>query len=112
MAEQHAALERETRDDSWAYQAEADLQNSMLADTSMGNFKLDHLECRATQCEARLSANGEQQSAALRKWQDGLRSEPGGVHLMETSASLITENDATSALVIFKKPPASPAPPR
>jgi hypothetical protein len=106
LAEQHAALERETRDDSWAYQMEAELQNSMVADTSMGNFKLEHLECRSTLCEMQLSANGEQQSAALRKWQDGLHTgPPPGLQLMLTSASVITENDASNALIILTKPP-------
>ena len=107
MAEQHAALERETRDDSWSYQMEAELQNSMVADTSMGNFKLEHLECRSTMCEMQLSANGEQQTAALRKWQDGLHTgPPAGSQLMMTSASVITEDNASTALIILKKPPA------
>ncbi len=108
LAEQHAALERETRDDSWAYQVEAELQNSTVPDTSMGNFKLEHLECRATLCEMQLSARGEQQSAALRRWQDGLHTgPPAGSQLLLTSASLITENDASNALLILKKPPAA-----
>jgi len=110
MAEQHAALEREARDDSWAYSMEADIQNSLVADTSMGNFKLEHLECRATLCEVRLSATGEQQAQALRKWNDGLHSMPFGSRLMNTNGSIITDNEATDALIILKKPAPAPAP--
>ena len=37
---------------------EAEIENSLVADTSMGNFKLELIECRATLCEVRLTARG------------------------------------------------------
>jgi hypothetical protein len=110
MAEQHAVLEREARDDSWAYPMEAEIQNSMLADVSAGNFKMDHLECRASMCEVQLSAQGEQQQAALRKWNDGLHTTPVSSQLLMTSGSFISDDVATNALIIFQKPPPPPAP--
>jgi len=109
MAESHRALEREVRDDSWAYPMEADIENSLVVDTSMGNFRREHLECRATMCELRLSARGEAQSAALQKWNDGLRQQPWSGKVSMSSSSTSNVNGNTDALMIFVRAPA-PAP--
>jgi hypothetical protein len=85
IAEAHRALEREARDDSWSFPMEAEIQNSLVADTSMGNFKLENLECRATMCELRMSARGDQQAAALQKWSDGIHSLPWAPRLLTTA---------------------------
>jgi len=103
----HQSLEREVRDDTWAYAAEADIQNSLVADTSMGNFKVDHLECRATMCEVRLSARGQQQSAALSRWHEEARSQPPGSRLLPRASSSIGSDANADVLVIFTQRPKS-----
>jgi hypothetical protein len=60
---------REQRDDSWAYLREAELENSVVMETGMGNFKKDRIECRASICIVELSATGGQVEA-LRRWVD------------------------------------------
>jgi len=101
----HDSLEREARDDAWAYAAEGDIQNSLVAETSMGNFNVDHLECRATMCELRLSARGQQQSAALSRWHDGMRSQPLGMRLVPRASSSIGRDADADVLIIFTRPP-------
>lgn len=100
----HQDLERETRNDAWAYAAEADIQNSLIADTGAGNFKVDHLECRATLCEVRLSARGKEQSEALNRWHQGMRAQPWGNQLEPRTSSMIGRNEDADVLVIFKRP--------
>ena len=72
IAEAHRALERETRDDGWAYSMEAEIQNSMVNEVSTGAFRAEHVECRTTMCELRLSGKGDQ-GAAIKRWNDELR---------------------------------------
>jgi hypothetical protein len=109
LGDAHRALEREVRDDSWSYPLEAEIQNSLVADTSMGNFKLEHVECRATMCEIRLSAKGDAQSAALSKWSDNIQSLPWGARVLPISRSMVSTNGQVDELFILKKPP-MPAP--
>jgi hypothetical protein len=109
MGDAHRALEREMRDDSWSYPLEADIQNSLVADTSMGNFKVEHLECRATLCEIRLSAQGGEQTAALSKWSDNMHTLPWASRAVPISRSMVSGNGQMDELVILQKPP-KPAP--
>ena len=105
LLEAHQTLEREARNDSWAYTTEAELQNALVADTSVGNFKLDHVECRATMCEMRLSGRGAEQSAALGKWQQNSRTQSWGTDLYPSSSSFVGRNDDADMLIIFTRPP-------
>lgn len=104
----HQALEREERNDAWAYTAESDIQNLLVADTSAGNFKVDHLECRATSCELRLSARGTEQSEALTRWQQGMRSQQWGSQLQPRASSMIGRDENADILVIFTQPEKKP----
>jgi len=103
FADAHHALEREARDDSWSYPLEAEIQNSLVAETSMGNFNLDHVECRATMCEVRLSGKGEEQEAALKRWSDGMHSLPWSSRLYASVTSSITENGRVDQVMILKR---------
>ena len=107
-AEAHHALERETRDDSWAYPMEAEIENSLVADTSMGNFRKEHVECRASMCEVRLTARGADQAAALQRWNESLRSQPWSPRLFMSSSSVSNNDNNVDALMIFTRP----APPK
>lgn len=111
MIEAHRALEREVRDDSWSYPLEAEIDNSLLSETSNGNFKKEHVECRATMCEVRLSGQGAAQSAAIAAWNDNLHSQPWGSRLYMNSASIFNDNGVVNALLILMKPPKPSAPP-
>ena len=64
----HAEFLREDRDDSWAYIREAELESEMLQEISSGRFRKERIECRATLCEMHLTAKGDEQTAALKKW--------------------------------------------
>jgi hypothetical protein len=64
----HADFLREDRDDSWAYMREAELESDMLEEISTGRFRKERIECRATLCEIHLTAKGDEQTAALKKW--------------------------------------------
>lgn len=106
MLEAHRALEREPRDDSWAYPMEAEIENSLIPDTSMGNFRREHVECRATKCEIRLSAQGSSQVEALRQWSSDVQRLPWATNLALSSASTIATDDRMDTLMIVEKPPA------
>jgi hypothetical protein len=105
MSEAHRALEREERDDSWAYPMEAEIENSLVADTSMGNFRKEHVECRTSMCEVRLTARGAEQAAALQRWNDSLRSQPWSPRLFMSSSSVSNNGEHVDALMIFTRPP-------
>jgi len=69
LALEHLQLEREVRDDSWSYPLEAELQNMLAVDPVMGKFKIEHLECRATLCELRVSGRDRlESSSAVNQW--------------------------------------------
>jgi len=109
LFELHQSLEREVRNDTWAYAAEADIQNSLVVESSSGNFKVDHLECRATMCELQLSARGKEQAAALGLWLDGMQGRNFETLLPRASSSI--GHDANrDVLMIFVRPPPKPAP--
>jgi hypothetical protein len=104
VAEAHQQIERELRDDSWAYPIEADIQNSLMSETSMGNFKLEHIECRATMCELRLSGKGEDQALALSNWSKGVSAQPWSSRLVLSSSSMTRAQDDVNQLMIFTTP--------
>jgi hypothetical protein len=108
MGDAHRALERELRDDSWAYPLEAEIENSLTADVSMGNFRKEHLECRSTLCEIRLSASGAEQVEALKQWTSDIQRLPWGARMMLSSSSTISSDDQMDALLIVAKPPETP----
>jgi hypothetical protein len=104
IGEAHRALERETRDDGWAYTMEAEIQNAMINEVSTGAFRSEHVECRATMCELRLSGKGDQ-AAAIKRWSDELGSQPFGQRLFLNYSSSISDNDRVDTLMIFRRPP-------
>jgi hypothetical protein len=106
MVEAHRALEREPRDDSWSYPLEAEIENSLISDTSMGNFRKEHLECRSTMCEIRLSAEGSAQTEALRQWISDIQKFPWAARMQLSSASTVSSDERMDALMIVSKPPA------
>jgi hypothetical protein len=108
IGEAHRALERETRDDGWAYTMEAEIQNAMVTEVSTGAFRSEHVECRATMCELRLSGKGEQ-AAAIKRWSDELGSQPFGQRLFLNYSSSISDNKRVDALMIFRRPPKASA---
>lgn len=108
LALAHRELEREMRDDTWAYAIEAEIENSLVAETSLGNFRRDHVECRATMCEVRLSGEGDDQMTALQNWNENLGGKPWAARLFITHSSTITDNGKVFTLMIFRRQPAAP----
>ena len=104
IAAAHRALEREARDDGWAYSMEAEIQNSMVNEVSTGAFRAEHVECRTTMCELRLSGNGDQ-GAAIKRWNDELGTQPFGQRLFLNYSSTISDNGRVDTLMIFRRPP-------
>jgi hypothetical protein len=111
IGEAHRALERETRDDGWAYTMEAEIQNTMVTEVSTGAFRSEHVECRATMCELRLSGKGEQ-AAAIKRWSDELGAQPFGQRLFLNYSSSISDNNHVDTLMIFRRPPKAPGAPK
>lgn len=109
LAMAHRELEREVRDDSWAYLVEAEIENSLIAETSLGNFRREHVECRATLCEIRLSGEGDQQETAMQNWNESLGAKPWTSRVNLNYSATISENGRVDALMIFRKPTAAPA---
>jgi hypothetical protein len=107
IGDAHRALEREARDDAWAYAMEGELQNSMVTQTSSGAFKLEHVECRATMCEVRVSGRADQQ-AALREWSESLAASGLSQRLFPNMSSSYANNDRVDALYIFRRPRRQP----
>lgn len=104
LGDAHRALERETRNDGWAYTMEGEIQNAMVNEVSTGEFRADHVECRATLCEVRLSGKGSQ-AAAIKRWSESLGSQPFGQRLFLNYSSSISNNERVDSLMIFRKPP-------
>jgi hypothetical protein len=109
LGEAHRALEREMRDDSWSYPMEAEIQNSLVADASAGNFTVEHVECRATACEIRLSAKGAQ-ADAMSRWANGIHTQPLGTRLFPSVSSMVSNGSQTDQILIFIRPPKAPKP--
>ena len=104
IGEAHRALERETRDDGWAYAMEGEIQSAMVNEVSTGTFRSEHVECRATMCELRLSGKGDQ-AAAIKRWSEELGSQPFGQRLFLNYSSSISDNNRVDTLMIFRRPP-------
>lgn len=104
IANAHLALEREMRDDTWAYPLEAEIENSLLRDTSLGNFRREHVECRATMCEIRLSGEGDAQETALQNFNENLQGQAWASRLIITHASTITDGGRVNVLMLFTRP--------
>ena len=100
----HRTLERETRDDSWSYAVEAEIQNSLTAELSAGNIKVEFLECRATVCEVRLSAT-DGHSDALNAWSESQNSMPWYQHLQSVGMSMSATNGGSEGLWLYRRPP-------
>jgi len=109
LGDAHRALERETRNDGWAYAMEAEIQNAMVNEVSTGAFRVEHVECRATMCEVRLSGKADQ-AAAIKHWNEGLGAQPFGQRLFPNYSSAISNDERIDSLIIFRKPPAPPKP--
>jgi hypothetical protein len=111
LGDAHRALERETRNDGWAYAMEAEIQNAMVNEVSTGAFRMEHVECRATMCEVRLSGKADQ-AAAIKHWNEGLGAQPFGQRIFPNYSSSISNDERIDSLIIFRRPPPTPAPPR
>jgi hypothetical protein len=109
LGQAHRALEREMRDDSWSYPMEAEIQNSLVADASAGGFTVEHVECRATACEIRLSAKGAQ-ADAMSRWANGLHAQPLGSRLLPSVSSMVSNGSQSDQILIFIRPPKPPQP--
>ena len=88
-----------------------EIQNAMVNEVSTGEFRADHIECRATLCEVRLSGKGDQ-AAAIKRWSDSLGAQPFGQRLFLNYSSSISNNERVDSLMIFRKPPPTPPKPR
>ncbi len=112
IGDAHRALEREYRDEGWAYMMEAELQNSMLSEVATSGFNTEHIECRATLCEVRLSGTGQQQTAGIKRWNESFMGQNSalGQRLLLNYSSSISDNDRMDALLIFRKPPQPDSP--
>jgi hypothetical protein len=107
LADAHRAFEREPRDEGWAYTMEADLQNAMLSETSMGAFKMEHVECRTTICEVRVSGRGDQ-ADAVRNWSNSLPANTFNQQLFMNVSSTISSHERIDAIYIFRRPARRP----
>lgn len=103
MAMAHRELEREVRDDAWAYAIEAEIENSLITETSLGNFRREHVECRATLCEIRISGEGDQQETAMQNWNESIAGKPWASRVNLNYSATISENGQVNALLIFRK---------
>ncbi len=107
IGDAHRALEREPRDDGWAYSMEAELQNSFVNEVSSGDFKVDGVECRSTICEVRISGTAAQ-SSAVKRWNDSLMGQPFGQRLFMNYGSTLADNERVDGIFIFRKPKTNP----
>jgi hypothetical protein len=107
IGDAHRELEREPRDERWAYEMEGELQNSMVSQSSMGEFKVEHVECRSTICEVRLSGRADSQ-AGLREWSESLRSGSLNNRLFANMSSTMANEQRVDALYIFRRPRKQP----
>lgn len=114
MVEIHERFEHEARDDSWAYLREAEIESSLVMETSVGNFRKERIECRATICELELAARGDVQSAALKKWYERVSALPPEAqpssHLQFRMATYLTEEDGATVKFVYVAPQAVAAP--
>jgi len=101
----HEALEAEPRDDTWAYAAEADIQNALVADASAGNFTVNRVECRATLCELHLTGT-DAQGPALQAWNDGLSKQAWWRDLPMSAQTMVSSKGKIEELLIFRRAPA------
>ena len=81
---------------------EAEIQNAMVNEVSTGAFRSEHVECRATMCELRLSGKGEQ-AAAIKHWSDELGLHSFGQRLSLNYSSSISDNNRVDTLLIFRR---------
>lgn len=107
LGDAHRELEREARDDGWAYSMEAELQNSMLNATSTGQFSVEHVECRTTLCEVRVSGSADQ-ADAVRDWSHALPSNSFNQQLFMNVSSTISSHERIDAIYIFRRPAKNP----
>lgn len=99
----HRTLEREARDNSWSDLLEAEIRNSLTADVSSGNIKVEFLECRSTVCELRLSSS--MQSDAINTWSANSGAFPWSNRLQSIGMSMSMTDGRTQGLWLFRKPP-------
>jgi len=107
LAQEHVQLERELRDDSWSYPLEAELQNMLAADPVMGKFKVEHLECRATRCELRVSGKVRmEQESGINQWLSNMHriAWPGDVRV--GTAVFSGTEDGSEGMLMLHRPPA------
>ena len=109
LAVAHREFEQQPRDDSWAYSTEGDLQNSLVNEASMGAFIVEHVECRSTLCEVRLSGKPAQ-GEAIKTWSEGWNNPPFGKRLFINYSSMSVDGDRADAVYLFQRPDSRPPP--
>jgi hypothetical protein len=82
---------------------EAELSNSLVAETSAGKLTVEHLECRATLCELRLSGNAANEQA-LADWTTSVGRQPWAGRLSMNLSSSISDGERVDSLLIFQRP--------
>ena len=107
LGDVHRALEREPRDDSWAYAMEGQLQNAMLNETSRGAFNMEHVECRTTMCEVRISGSDDQ-ADAVRDWANALHAKDFSQQMLMNVSSTIASHERIDAIFILRRPARTP----
>ena len=107
LAREQVQLEREVRDDSWAYPLEAELHDMLAADPVMGEFKVEHLECRATLCELRVSGKErlEPHSSAVNQWLRDMHRLPWPGGLTPGTVVFAGTADGSEGILMLRKPP-------
>lgn len=100
----HRTLEQESRDDSWAYQMEAEIQNSLTAFVSTGELQVRFLECRTTLCEMRLYASDSHRNS-MNNWQEVMQTQPWIRRVMMDGMAMSGVPGGEEGLWIFRKLP-------
>jgi hypothetical protein len=70
-------------------------------------LKVEHIECRATMCEVRLSGGAGQQ-AELREWTDSMGATGLNTRLLANMSSMVGTDERMDALYIFRRPRRQP----
>jgi hypothetical protein len=102
VGDTHRMLEQEARDDSWAYQMEAEIQNSLTAYVSTGELQVRFLECRTTICEMRLY-HSDTHPNAFDTWQEVMPSQPWMRQVQMVGMGMTSTKGGGEALWIFRK---------
>jgi hypothetical protein len=109
VAQEHVKLEREMRDDSWSFPVEAELHNMLAVDPVMGRFKVEHVECRATLCEVRVSGRDRpEQADDINQWLSDMHRLPWPGGLTVGSAVFAATEGGSEGMLMLRRQAAPP----